>query len=253
MLATNLLGSAYRVELPAFQGPLDLLLRLIETEKLEISQVSLVVVTDSYVKTLEQLEEVEPGALADFLVVASRLLHIKSLSLLPQPRPKDEEEEEDAGEALVRQLMEYRQFKTVAALLKQRQELGLRAYIRSEAAPQLEKRLDLSNVDLAKLQAAMRKALQRLPNEPQLPTLKTYTITLAQQIENVRQMMRQLHASVLAAAVQPPTLAFSELLGRSHTRLEVIVTFLAVLELIKQGELTARQENVFGEIVLETV
>jgi segregation and condensation protein A len=149
--------------------------------------------------------------------------------------------------------MEYRQFKTVAALLKQRQELGLRAYIRSEAAPQLEKRLDLSNVDLAKLQAAMRKALQRLPNEPQLPTLKTYTITLAQQIENVRQMMRQLHASVLAAAVQPPTLAFSELLGRSHTRLEVIVTFLAVLELIKQGELTARQENVFGEIVLETV
>ncbi len=113
------LGSGYSVRLPAFEGPLDLLLHLIEVRELDISSISLMVVTDQYLQTLTQLEEIEPGALADFLVVASRLLYIKSYSLLPKPRPPLEEEDEEAsGEALVRQLLEYRRFKEIASHLR---------------------------------------------------------------------------------------------------------------------------------------
>lgn len=253
------LGSAYPVELPAFQGPVDLLLQLIEKQELEITQVSLVAVTDSYLKTIEQLEEIEPGALADFLVIASKLLYIKSRSLLPQPRPPEEDEdEEEAGDALVRQLIEYRQFKEVANLLKAREDLGLRAYVRTESLPKLEKRLDLSNLSLAKLQAALRKVLQRIPTDPPLPTVKTYPITLAQQIDTVRKLVRdavdQFSAgrsnSLADQASAKVQIGFIELLSRGQTRMEVIVTFLAVLELIKQEELVAEQNDTFGEIVL---
>ncbi len=89
------LGANYAVHLPAYEGPLDLLLHLIETQALDISAISLLAVTDQYLQTLAQLEEIEPGALADFLVVASRLLYIKSYHLLPKPRPPGEEDEEE--------------------------------------------------------------------------------------------------------------------------------------------------------------
>src|SRR3954470_24105384 len=85
------LGAGYAVFLPLFEGPLDLLLHLIEQEKLDISEISLVAVTDQYLKTIDQLEELAPGALADFLVVASRLLYIKSARLLPKPTAGEEE------------------------------------------------------------------------------------------------------------------------------------------------------------------
>ncbi|MFN8445813.1 MAG: segregation/condensation protein A [Caldilineaceae bacterium] len=258
-LQPRTLGSAYPVELPAFQGPVDLLLQLIEKQELEITQVSLVAVTDSYLRTIEQLEEIEPGALADFLVIASKLIYLKSRSLLPQPRPPEEDEdEEEAGDALVRQLIEYRQFKEVANLLKAREDLGLRAYVRTEALPKLEKRLDLSNLSLTKLQAALRKVLQRIPTDPPLPTVKTYPITLAQQIDTVRKLVRDAVDQFSAVRRSSQTdqdstkvhIGFIELLSRSQTRMEVIVTFLAVLELIKQEELVAEQNDTFGEIVL---
>ena len=88
------LGAAYPVHLPIFEGPLDLLLHLIEREELDITEISLVAVTDQYVQAIESLEEIEPGALADFLVIAARLLYLKSRSLLPKPRPPEEEDEE---------------------------------------------------------------------------------------------------------------------------------------------------------------
>ena len=87
------MGAAYPVRLPLFEGPLDLLLHLIEREELSINEVSLVAVTDQYLKAIEMLEEIEPGALADFLVVAAKLLYIKSRTLLPKPRPAEEEED----------------------------------------------------------------------------------------------------------------------------------------------------------------
>jgi segregation and condensation protein A len=250
---SQILGAAYAVTLPAFQGPLDLLLHLIERQELNISEISLLAVTDQYWQTIEQMQSgggqpVEPGALADFLAVASRLLYIKSRSLLPQPRPPDEEGEEDSADALIKQLLEYRQFKLMAEGLKERETLGLRAYPRMAPRPVVEKRLDLSNVDLDRLHATLRKVLQRIPSDPPLPRVKTYSITVAEQLENVRVYLRT-HAVRADTGAYTPV-SFIELLGRSWTRLEVIVTFLAVLELIKQQELAVMQDATFGEIML---
>ena len=241
-------GAAYAVTLPAFEGPLDLLLHLIENQELDISAISLMAVTNQYLRTLGQLEEIEPGALADFLVVASRLVYIKSFSLLPKPRPVGEEEDEEAsGEALVRQLLEYRRFKELASHLRGREEQGLRVYVRTAPSPQVERKLDLSNLDIERLHAALRRVLQRLPVELPLPRVKTYAITVAEQVENVRAYVRErLARSGRAGAA----IDFLELLGEQHTRLGVIVTFLAVLELIKQGELELQQEATFGAIQL---
>ncbi len=234
-------GSAYPVRLPVFEGPLELLLQLIEKEELDISTVSLVAVTDQYVQSIEQLTNREPGELADFLVVASKLLYIKSRALLPKPQPVGEGEEEDPSDALLKQLLEYRQFKSVAAALLEREQLGLRTYPRP-APPRPEKQLDLSNVDVARLQAVLRRVLARIPSDPPMPRVRTYPITVAEQVTHVRTLLLR----------TPPTqpLIFAELLGRQMTRLEVVVTFLAVLELIKQQEVVAHQQDLFGEILL---
>lgn len=242
------LGGAYAVSLPSFQGPLDLLLHLIEKEELDISEISLVTVTDQYLRTIARLEEIEPGALADFLVIASRLLYLKSLSLLPKPKVLTEEDEEDSADALIKQLLEYRRFKQAALLLQQREEQGLRVYVRTAPKPELERRLDLSNLDLNKLHLALRRILQRIPNDPPLPRVKTYPITVAERIADVRAYLQQRTHAHPPGAVPPIT--FVDLLSQGTTRLEVVVTFLAILELIKQRELLAEQDRTFGEIVL---
>lgn len=236
------LGSNYPVRLPAYEGPLDLLLHLIETQALDISAISLVSVTDQYLQTLSQLEEIEPGALAEFLIVASRLLYIKSYTLLPKPRPTiDEDEDEASGEALVRQLMEYRRFKEVAGQLRQRELLGLRVYVRAAPRPDIAPRLDLDTVDVSRLQAALRRVLQRMPVDPPMPRVKTYTITVAEQVENVR-------SALVSQGSQQ--LSFEYLLSGAASRLEVIVTFLAVLELFKLGEIDIVQESTFADILI---
>lgn len=236
------LGSNYAVRLPAFEGPLDLLLHLIETQALDVNAISLVTVTDQYLQTLAQLEEIEPGALADFLIVASRLLYIKSYHLLPKPRPAAEEDEDEAsGDALVRQLLEYRQFKEVAGLLRERELLGLRVYVRSAPPPETPRRLELDDMDISRLQAALRRVLLRIPVEPPMPRVKTYAITVAEQIENVRSILR-------IQGGKP--LSFERLLSAGAGRLEVVVTFLAVLELFKLGEIDIVQARTFAAILL---
>lgn len=243
------LGAAYAVRLPLFEGPLDLLLHLIEQEKLDISEISLVAVTDQYLKTIEQLEELAPGALADFLVVASRLLYIKSTRLLPKPMT-DNEDEEDAGDSLVRHLLEYRQFKRAASELRSRQEEGARAFVRPPMTVDLgelaQKQPEFGELDVSLLQRALKRALARIPVTPPPPTVQRYTVTVAERIESVRRVL----ADARQAAQPTEEITFSYLLGEGSSRLEIIVTFLAVLELVKQREVVARQDATFGEIVL---
>jgi len=251
----NDLGSAYPVTLPAFQGPLDLLLHLIEQDELDISEISLVGVTDQYLRTLELLEELEPGAIADFLMVASRLLFIKSRILLPKP-VGDDDDEEDSADDLLRQLLEYKRFREVADQLRSREEAGLRVYVRTAPRPALERRLDMSDVDLSALNAALQRALARIPSDPPMPRVRVYSITVAEQIDNVRSYISsaiERKQNNPMAGEDPASISFVELLSQKQTRVEVIVTFLAVLELIKQRELVAVQSDTFGEIALMPV
>ena len=110
-------NNGYRVNLPVFEGPLGLLLSLIEREELDITKVSLAQVTDQYLAYLEQIEQVRPEILADFLVVAAKLILIKSQALLPRPPVISPEGEADVGDDLVEQLRMYKQFKAAAAQL----------------------------------------------------------------------------------------------------------------------------------------
>ncbi|MCC6456383.1 MAG: segregation/condensation protein A [Caldilineaceae bacterium] len=243
------LGAAYAVSLPLFEGPLDLLLHLIEQEKLDINEISLVAVTDQYLKTIDQLVEVAPGALADFLVVASRLLYIKSTRLLPKPAT-GEEDEEDTGDNLVRHLLEYRQFKRAATELRSRQDEGSRLFVRPPTTVDLgeltQKPPEFGELDATLLQKALQRALARIPVLPPPPKVHSYTVTVAERIESVRSLLAEARKS--AQPMLP--LSFAGLLDESSSRLEIIVTFLAVLELIKQREVVARQDATFGEIVL---
>ena len=241
------MGAAYAVTLPLFEGPLDLLLHLIEQEKLDISEISLVAVTDQYLKTLEQLEELVPGALADFLVVASRLLYIKSTRLLPKP-PAADEDDEDTSENLVRHLLEYRQFKRAATELRSREDEGSRLFPRPPTTIDLgnlrQKTPEVGEFDVTLLQKALQRALARVPVEPPPPQVKSYTVTVAERMASVRNLLDETRRS------EGVEISFAHLLAESSSRIDIIVTFLAVLELIKQREVVARQENTFGEITL---
>jgi len=231
----------YRVNLDVYEGPLDLLLRLIEQEQLDITTVSLVLVTDQYLAHIARLEEISAANLADFVVLAARLLVIKSRALLPKPVVPVDEEEEDPGELLALQLLEYKRFKQVAQHLRSMEESGLREYPRIAAPPQVETRLQPGDVTLEELAAAFRRALEAHPPKPPADDIVApITVRIVDCIDQ------------LTHAVQRyPRVRLSTIIRRASSRLEVIVYFLAMLELIKQQRLRAAQERPMAEIYLE--
>jgi segregation and condensation protein A len=237
---------AYRIQLPVFEGPLDLLLQLIEREKLDISAVSLAQVADQFLRTVREMEEVGAGDLADFLVVAVKLVWIKSRLLLPQPRPPAEDDDGiDPAEALAAQLREYKRFKEAAVTLRAIEEAGLRTYLRAAPPPELEQRLDPQGGLLSELLAAARVAFAALPDAPaDIPQgmVVPFTVTIHDQIVHIREM-----------TTGGRTMTFRNLLSQAHHRLEIIVTLLAVLELIKRQVVRVTQEAAFGEITIEGV
>lgn len=233
----------FTVQLPLFEGPLDLLLHLIEKRELDITRVSLAAVTDDYLAYLRTLEAVDPGRVAEFLVIAARLLLIKSRLLLPQEQ-REQDEDEDDGAALARALEAYRQFKRIARALSERESQGLRAYLREAPAPDLEKRLDPGGLTSADLLAALRAVLDQHPPPPQSVDAVVRPLRVS-----VRQRINELTTRLRTGEV----LAFEEVLGAAPDRQDVIATFLALLELIKMGCARARQRELFAPITIEPV
>jgi len=229
----------YQVRLPVFEGPLDLLLHLIEREELDITTIALTQVTDQYMAYLAQLEQRQVKELADFLVVAAKLLLIKSLALLPRP-PVLSPEAEDVGEELVHQLQIYKRFKEIAGFLHQREEQGLHGYVRIAPLPRIEPQLDLGDVTLGDLLEAVHEALDAIPAPPVGEVVAPMTVTIADQITHIEERLSQ-----------RPQIRFRDVLSEATTRVEIIVTLLALLELIKQDRATVRQERLFGEIIIE--
>ncbi len=231
---------AYQVALPVFEGPLDLLLHLIERQELDITQVSLAQVTNQYLEYLARLGERDPDNLADFLVVAAKLLLIKSQVLLPRPPAPSLPDEEDVGEDLVQQLIEYKKFKEAARWLQKMEERGGSSFVRLAGIPPLEKRADLGDVSLADLLAAVRRALQIKPPEPSVDgAVPPIRITIAQQMALIERRV---------ASGRP--VSFLRLLQDASGRIEIIVTLLALLELVKQLRVTMRQDRLFGDILI---
>lgn len=232
----------YTIDLPVFSGPLDLLLHLIDKQQLDITAISLLKVTEQYLSQVEQLKENKMEQLIDFLVVAARLVLIKSRALLPETTVaiEGEEEEEDPAEALVRQLKQYKRFKQAASWLKDREEKGLRTYLRLAPPPKLESRLDLSGVSVSDLLTAVQAALARVERrEDSVTIVQPRRITIEGQINKLRRSI-----------TNGRSLMFTDLLSGERNRVEISITLLAVLELIKRQEVAAQQELMFGPITL---
>ncbi|MCC6147581.1 MAG: segregation/condensation protein A [Anaerolineaceae bacterium] len=234
----------YRVATAVYEGPLDLLLQLIEHAELDITTLALAQVTDQYLAYLANLQDHDPAEVSAFLVIAAKLLQIKSSALLPRPPLVDSSaEEEEPAEALARQLIQYRRFKQLAGILGQREEEGLRTYLRvAPPAIKVEAKLDLSGVTLADLIEAAKTMLLRPNDLKDLSTVVTLPrITIREKITMIVEALRESGAASFRALLH------------SGNRLEAVVTFLAMLELIKRNMIQAQQPGLFDDIQLAPV
>jgi segregation and condensation protein A len=232
---------SYRVHLETFEGPLDLLLYLIRKHEVDIYDIPVSVVTESYVGHLETLQDINVNVAGEFLVMASKLMEIKSKLLLPGREIDGEEEEEDPRMELVRQLIEYRRYKEASLMLRERgTEQSQRYHRGSDEILELAGLQDAPvEVDLWSLLEAFRKVLDETSSRRERRIVYDET-PIAEYIARIRGQI-----------VRARRVAFSDLFSVSRGRAELIGLFLALLELVKMREVQLTQEDLYGEIQIE--
>ena len=237
-------SESYQINTDVYSGPLDLLLQLIEKAELDITRLSLAQVTDQYLDYLHDLQEQNAAEVSAFLVIAARLVQIKSAALLPRPPQIGQTMEEDPGEALARQLIIYKRFKELGQVLGTREIAGLHTYLRldSNSRVQIPTKLDLSELTLDGLVAAARDIFGG--NGKIAP--------LSQVVSNPRITIRQKINIIVDYLRSIGSITFTKLLSSPENRLEIVVTFLAMLELIKRHTVNVNQNTLFGEIELNS-
>ena len=233
---------AYKVKLDSFEGPLDLLLHLIRKNELNIYDIPIALITEQYLGYIEMMQELSLDVAGEFLVMAATLIHIKSRMLLPRPETSslDPTEDEDPREVLVRRLLEHQKFKAAAELLHERETLRSAQYIRPDASvaaaagddyePELE-------VDLFSLLAAFRGVLERANRKPRM-VLPPEQISIEDRI-----------AQLLDRLSETDACGFEDLFADGDgSRPFMIVTFLALLEMIRLKLVRIFQSGGFGPI-----
>ena len=232
--------SQYKVVTSVYEGPLDLLLQLIERAELDITSLALAQVTDHYLEHLRSISERSPGEVSAFLVIAARLLQIKSEALLPRP-PQREPGEEDPGESLARQLIIYKRFKEVANHLLQLEAGHKRAFARQAPPPHLDIGIDLSGVTIDDLLAAAWQVFSQQENIQELGSVvPPPRVTIREKIVLIADFLNRHRKGT-----------FVQLLYDHRYRLDIVVTFLALLELVKRQMVLAEQETLFGQIAFQ--
>ena len=227
----------YRITTEVYEGPLDLLLELIQKAELDITKLALAQVTDQYLAYLRDLHEQDAAQVSAFLVIAAKLLQIKSEALLPRPVDRAEGEE-DPGEILAQQLLTYRMYKQAADWLAQRETAHLHTYLRLTSPPRIETKPDFSDITLQDLVTAARSVFNFRPEGMRLSEVVEFPMMTIR--EKIQLVLTLLHRHSEAT--------FSELLGQKQSRADVVITFLAILELIKSKIIMAQQEGLFSEI-----
>ena len=233
----------YKVKLEIFEGPLDLLLYLIKRDELDIYDISLERITKQYLEYLQAFKELNIDVAGEFVVMAANLIYLKSRSLLPvdQQPPEEDVEEDDPRWDLIRQLIEYKKFKEAAAQLQVRQLEQERIFVREPngidpiaAAP-----LRLGEVGVFQLINAFQAVIKRVEAREDLREIFGEHYTVSDKIEWILQRMSD-----------GVPLRFSELFARMASRVEIVVTFLALLELVRLRQINATQASPFDEIEL---
>ena len=244
----------YVVHLPAFEGPLDLLLHLIEKRQMEITTISLVTVTDQYLAYLQQWDtETLPLAnMAAFVAIAARLLFIKSQSLLPQSFKEESTSEVESAvtmaEELQRHLIEYKLAKEIATYLRQREEQGLQTHGRSGLLAGIETQLSWTPPTLVGLEAqSLATAFRRLLELQAKEVAENGTSLLP----TARVRVSERIAEIMSRLQVCERVLLSEVLEHEASRFVIIVTFLAMLELWKWERINVSQDELMGPIVLE--
>jgi segregation and condensation protein A len=236
---------SYTVHLEKFEGPLDLLLHLIRREEIDIYDIPIARITEQYLIIIEDLSAIDIDRASEFLVMAATLLGIKSRMLLPKP-PKIAVEDlpegvgADPREELVRQLVAYSHYKEAAQELRGREEVMARVYTRQLFVEQPEGPAPLEGLSLRDLVKAFESVLKEEWNWREVPREE---IPLR---EKIREINFRLSRS-------PHGVRFRDLFTRGGSKLEIVVTFLALLELIRRRQAVAVQENIFGEILIRRV
>ena len=230
---------AYEVKLEAFTGPLDLLLHLIRKHEIDIYDIPIALITQQYLESLQAMKELNLSLAGEFLVMAATLIHIKSRMLLPKEEEPatGEEEGDDPRSELVRRLVEYQQFKDVAGRLSEQEKLWRQMFQRDLDPVQPVREVFADDaVTLSDLLVALQDVLVRTEANAMLE-ITPDTITVQDRINGV---IERLEAT--------PILAFTALFEGATNRLMVIVTFLALLELVRMKLVRIYQEDVFGAI-----
>jgi segregation and condensation protein A len=228
---------AVMVKLERFEGPLDLLLHLIKRDEIDIYDIPISHITQQYLGYLELMRSFDLEVAGEFLVMAATLMRIKAKMLLPQPSLNQEEDEGDPREELVQRLIEYRQFKEAAGTLKVREDERRMLFERGlvpgedEAGP-----LPLAPASLFDLLDALNRVLARAP-EAQVYEVHTEAYDVDDKV-----------ALILRLVAEDGGVRFSSLLMRCRARAEMIVTFIALLELVKLGQVTIVQAEMFGDV-----
>src|ERR671912_1360669 len=230
---------AYKVKLDSFEGPLDLLLHLIRKNEVNIYDIPISLITQQYVAYIELMQEMNLDVAGEFLVMAATLIHIKSRMLLPRPDPAQEDPEEDPREALMRRLLEHQKFKAAAELLHERETLRSAQWTRADGpiaeiageAPEPE-----VEVDLFSLIGAFRAVVERSKQRPKI-YLPSEQIPIEERIEQL-----------LARLSETEACGFEDLFSDIQTRAGLVVTFLALLEMIRLKLIRVFQAGVVGPI-----
>lgn len=240
------------VKLEAFEGPLDLLLHLIEKNKIDIYDIPIVEITNQYMEYIRSMEKKDLNIMSEFLLMASTLLDIKSRMLLPKEEKEEDEEEEDPRQELVQQLLQYKLYKYMSYELKDRQLDGERILYREKDIPQevkdYEEPVDLDELldglTLKKLQGIFKEVMKRQedtidPVRSGFGKIEKEEVTLSDKLTDVEDYART-HREF----------SFRGILQGQKSKLHVIVTFLAILELMKMGKIVILQEHPFADILI---
>ncbi|MBM3251940.1 MAG: segregation/condensation protein A [Candidatus Omnitrophica bacterium] len=232
---------SYKIKLDFFEGPLDLLLYLIKKNEVNICDIPIARITEQYLQYIEVMKLLDLDIVGEFLVVAATLMQIKSKMLLPQPEATVEEETEDPRAELVNRLLEYQKYKDAAEELRQRELLRKNLFTREPDKATEERFLRepgevYFEANLFDLISAFSKAMKEVPREIFYEVMRD-EFTVDQKIHDILHIL-----------LEEPEISLQTLFEKTVNKLEIIATFLAILELIRLKEVTIIQRQLFGDI-----
>ncbi len=234
-----MLQEAYKINLPAFEGPLDLLMHLIRKNDVQVENIPIVTILDQYLHYLNLMQELNIDLAGEFILMAAELAHIKSKMLLPDEKTDEEDEGEDPRAELARRLLEYQRFKDVAARLAERPFLGRDVFVHPAYREKENTEEPILQADSYKLLLAFNGVLKRLKPE------KFHEVTMERL--SVSQRIYQL----IERFKEGTSLTFDEVFENERTKGECVITFLAMLEMIKLKLIRVWQADEQGAIRIE--